>query len=437
MNVTIYPSRFILDKNFLGSKDLTQRYLIASWLSNEPIILDNIADNEDVESTLNFFKALKKEVIYTSKHSLYIKPSNKREILPEITINVNKSKTTLFYLLPVALNCARKVTFIGDIEILKDALLSYGRFKDDCNLSIQIKNDVLVCSGSINLDYYECNNYESSKLITGLIINSLFLKKAITIHLNENNINNHYLQMTIQVFKDFGFDITLDNNNLYIHNQFLANWDYRYIESDYGVCANFFALASLNGSLSAYYFHKDSLQYESIIIDLLKSMGGYIKHYEEANGEKIYVCNNSLLEKGQRKQLKAINYDLLSCFNLSFILMVCASYAISTSKFYNLDKLNMHEKRRIMNICEILKQLNVNIIINENEVLIKGKNTYNNNVSIDCKNDHRITMAICIFALLNNGCIKIDNVDCVYKSDYNFFDTLIQGCKSDAIIIKK
>ena len=142
MNVTIYPSRFILDKNFLGSKDLTQRYLIASWLSNEPIILDNIADNEDVESTLNFFKALKKEVIYTSKHSLYIKPSNKREILPEITINVNKSKTTLFYLLPVALNCARKVTFIGDIEILKDALLSYGRFKDDCNLSIQIKNDV-------------------------------------------------------------------------------------------------------------------------------------------------------------------------------------------------------------------------------------------------------------------------------------------------------
>ena len=66
MNVTIYPSRFILDKNFLGSKDLTQRYLIASWLANEPIILDNIADNEDVESTLNFFKALKKEVIYTS-----------------------------------------------------------------------------------------------------------------------------------------------------------------------------------------------------------------------------------------------------------------------------------------------------------------------------------------------------------------------------------
>ena len=54
MNVTIYPTRFIHEKAFLGSKSLTHRFLIASFLINEGIILENVANNDDINATISF-----------------------------------------------------------------------------------------------------------------------------------------------------------------------------------------------------------------------------------------------------------------------------------------------------------------------------------------------------------------------------------------------
>ena len=42
MNVKIYPSKFILEKDFDGSKSLAHRFLIASFLANDKSIINNI-----------------------------------------------------------------------------------------------------------------------------------------------------------------------------------------------------------------------------------------------------------------------------------------------------------------------------------------------------------------------------------------------------------
>jgi 5-enolpyruvylshikimate-3-phosphate synthase len=44
-------------------------------------------------------------------------------------------------------------------------------------------------------------------------------------------------------------------------------------------------------------------------------------------------------------------------------------------------------------------------------------------------------MALSIFALMNKGCITITDVECISKSDPNFFENLIKGCKEGAIQI--
>ena len=98
MKVTIYPSRFILDKHFEGSKSLTHRLLIGSWLSNEGFILENIPNNDDINATLNFFKALGREIIYTSEDSLYIKPSSSFKKIDTLYVDVKSSASTLRFL---------------------------------------------------------------------------------------------------------------------------------------------------------------------------------------------------------------------------------------------------------------------------------------------------------------------------------------------------
>ena len=438
MNVTIYPTHFIYEKAFLGSKSLTHRFLIASWLVNEGIILDNVPNNDDINATISFLKAIDKEVVFTSKNSCYVKPSSniyeKKDIL---YIDVKSSTSTLLFLLPVSLNLAKKVVFKCNDDLMRKSLGIYEKIANDCNLSIQKKDNEIICSGSINLDYFEVDGTISSQFITGLIINALYLKKAITIKVNPPFICKSYVLMSIEVFKNLGFDISVDNETFYIHNNYNFNWDHIFIEADYSLAANYIVLSCLNGKLIGYNFKEDSLQFDKRIVDLLKSIGGNIRYINEDNTIKLYSYNNGLLEKGIAKQLKSFEVDLCECADLSPILLVLASFTQGISTFKNYSKLQDKELERVNYMIDALKILNVELRINKSQdnITIKGKKDYFNKVTLSSYNDHRIIMALSIFATLNKGCITITNIGYISKSDPDFFNNLMSGCKNSAIQI--
>ena len=438
MNVTIYPTHFIFEKAFLGSKSLTHRFLIASWLINEGIILDNVPNNDDINATISFLKAIGKEVVFTSKNSCYVKhSSNNFEKLDTLYVDVKSSTSTLLFLLPVSLNLAKKVIFRCNDDLMKKSLGIYEKIANDCNLSIQKKDNEIICSGSISLDYFEVDGTISSQFVTGLIINALYLKKAITIKVNPPFICKSYVLMSIEVFKHFGFDISTVDNTFYIHNNHNFNWDHIFIEADYSIAANYIVLACLNGKLIGYNFKEDSLQYDKRIIDILKSIGGNIRYLYEDNVTKLYAYNNGLLEKGIAKQLKAFEMDLCESVDLSPILLVLASFTQGISTFKNYSKLQDKELERVNAMIESLKILNVELRIDNKKdiITIKGKKDYFNKVTLSSYNDHRIIMALSIFATLNKGCITITNIDCISKSDPDFFNNLMSGCKNSAIQI--
>ena len=432
MNVKIYKSRFILEHKFSGSKSLTHRYLIGAFLLNNGIILDNIAINDDITATLNFFKALQKEIVFTSNNSLYIKPSKELHF-DTLMIDSLASASTLRFLLPLSLNFAKKVIFNCDASLINRPLDIYLELMNKCNLSI-VKNDKqIICSGSINLDYYEIDGGISSQFITGLIINALYLKKAITIKVIKNFYSIDYVKMTIAVFNKLGYDIEfLNDDTIIVHqgkNELL--WDNYFIEGDYSTASNFIALSCLNGSLTSYNLKENSLQADYKIIEILKQMGGNIRFINE--NKALYSINNSLLLKGIAKQLKAVDVDIANCIDLGPILMVVASFANGTSHFKNVDRLKIKESNRLKAMIDNLTLLNVNIKYKDNEVIITGKKEYFNNVTLNSFNDHRIAMALSVFALLNNGIIIIKDAQCVKKSEPDFFEILKKGCKENAI----
>ena len=436
MKVTIYPSRFILDKHFEGSKSLTHRLLIGSWLANEGFILENVPNNDDINATLNFFKALGREIIYASEDSLYIKPSSTNPKLDTLYVDVKSSASTLRFLLPVSLNLAKKVIFKCNKDLINRTLSVYEKLAHDCNLSIKVINDEIICSGSMSLDYYEVDGSISSQFITGLIINAIYSKKAITIKVLPPLESKKHVLMTIELFKQLGFDITIgENETYYIHNNNSTSWDSYTIEGDYSTAANFLVLACLNGKLNAYNLNDFSLQQDRIIVDILKQAGGNIRFIQDDNSYYLYAVNNSLIDKGIPKQLKSINVDLSQCIDLGPILMVLASFTNGTSTFSNINRLKDNESERLQSMIEALNILNVDVKLNDNNLLIKGKKDYFNKVTLSSYNDHRILMALCVFALLNKGCITINDIECINKSYPLFFTFLIKGCKEGAIQI--
>lgn len=435
MDVKIYSSRFILEKSFDGSTALTHRFLIASWLANEQIFLDNVPTNDDINATIDFLNQINTEVLFTSENSCYLKPKKyiKKDIL---YFDVKNSTSSLRFLLPVALNFAKKVVFKCDKLLINKSLDIYKQIAEQCNCIINKKENEITCSGSISLDFYEVDGKISSQFITGLIINAIYNKKAITIKVIPPFENKKYVLMSIEIFKLFGFDISINDNTIIVHTNNISKWDNYFIEGDYSIAANYIALACLNGSMTTYNLTEHSLQSEKRIVDILKTMGGNIRFLYEDNKKYLYVSNNSLLEKGVAKQLKACDIDICDVSGMIPLVMVICSFSNGISKLYNLNKLEEKELIRLNNMINNLKQLGVSINIYNDYITIKGKKDYyNSNVTINSFGDHRIAMAVSIFSLINNGSIIIKDADCVSKIDPNFFNNLTKGTKQNAIQI--
>ena len=431
MNVKIYPSRFISENKFYGSKSLTHRFLIACFLANNGSIIDNIAVNDDIQATLSFFKAVGVELNYTSTHSCYLKPINNYKKKDVITIDANGSASTLRFLLPLALNFASKVIFNCNESLFNRSISEYEKLEKECNLSIKKESSQIICSGKINLDYYEIETNVSSQFITGLIINALYLNKATTIKIKDDFESKGYVCMSIEVFKQFGFDIDYneDNKTIYIYNNKLSTWDEYFVEGDYSSASNLISLACLNGSLVAKNLKDNSIQPDYRIIEVLKNAGGNI-HFV---GDSLFASNDNLLSKGIAKQLKSFCVDISNCIDLGPILMVLASFCKGTSRIVNVDRLKYKESNRLQAMIDNLHLLGVDIEYQNNEVIIKGKKAYSTYALLDSFNDHRIAMALTIFGLVNNGSITILNVDCISKSYPSFYDDLIKGCKEGSI----
>lgn len=434
MNVLIYPSRFILEDDFLGSKNLTHLYLIASFIANQGIILENVSKCDDINATLSFFKEIGKEVVFNEEYSCYIKPSTLKP-LKNISIHVGSSTSTLLYLLPLSLQVAEKVVFTCDDDLISLALKLYEEVSNFCNVSIKAVQNQLICSGNLNLDYYEIDGSYSSQYILGFILNALYLKRPITIQIKPPFNCQKNILMSIDILKQFGFDISFDEYNIYIHTYSIPTWDYFKIEGDYSVLANYLVLACLNGSLIAHHFNEFSLQSEKQIVDILQKCGGNVKYLKKDDETCLYALNNTLLEKGFSKLLKPFQIDLYECCDIALSLMVLACFTNGVSTFNNYHLLKYKEKWRVEKLIDLLLRLNVNLKVNEQSFTIKGQKDYYNQVILPSYNDYKIVMSLSVFALLNHGYIEITQVECINKSDPLFFKKLMKGCKLGSIQI--
>src|SRR5690554_2475653 len=105
--------------------------------------------------------------------------------------------------------------------------------------------------------------------------------------------------------------------------------------------------------------------------------------------------------------------------------MVLASRIKGTTKFINTQRLRIKESDRVQAMYEALTAVGVDIIVNGDDVIIKGStNAYGTNKILSSHSDHRIAMAISILALNSTDGLTIDNHLCVNKSYPTFFEEL-------------
>lgn len=384
MKAIIYPSIAKGSIEVPSSKSYAHRYIIASCLAKGVSIIKNYDKCIDTLSTIEAFLPFGVKYEINGKE-LLIDSSNFHNV-DSVTIDCKQSASTIRFLIPLLINYASNLKFIGDKILLSRPMDEYIKLFGN---NIKISGSEIIVNKALDLDTIYIDGSISSQFISGIIFNQVIKDYPSTVIIQGKVVSSNYIDLTIDALNQFGANIKRDDNVIYIIPSKIKPRIIE-IEGDYTQAANFIVLDKINSHIEIKGLNKDSKQSDKLIYELLDQ-------------DEIDLSNN---------------------IDLGPILFAYASTFPKTTKFVNTNRLVMKESNRVLAMVEGLKQFGIEAVIKNNICYITGKKDLIPNGEIDSFNDHRVCMALAILASIAKDKVIINGAECVNKSYPNFFNDL-------------
>ena len=415
--VQIKPSFLKGTVNVPTSKSYAHRALICAALCREKVFIKNISMSEDIKATLNCLKEL------GVKFSVYQKDSN-LDILVDgrsifllkdknISIYCNESGSTLRFMLPIVSMLGEKIVIKGKESLMSRPLNVYENIFLQQKLFYKKNNNEVQLKGPLKNTTYNIQGNISSQFLTGLFFVLPILNGDSKIIINTELQSEAYVDMTIEVIKNFGVIIKKINSNEYFikgNQKYSAkqiNYEY-VVEGDYSQAAFWLVAGVLNGNLDVIGLNKNSIQGDRVIISILKKLGANI--IEIKNGYRV-----------QKSNIKLSDVNVKECPDLAPILSVLFTKGDGVAQILGAERVRFKECDRLKAITLGLNSLGASIEEKQNKLLIQGNKTLKTNI-VDSFNDHRIEMSLAIAGTtIDEGCV-ITNALSINKSYPKFYD---------------
>lgn len=375
------------------SKSMAHRHLICAALAQGKSVIHNIDLSEDIKATLSCIEQMGvKSEIAGSTITVYGNPSLNCSASENRIFNCNESGSTLRFFIPLAMLSGSKSFFIGSDVLMTRPLSVYEDICRKQNILLEHKNGIAI-EGKLKADDFVIPGNISSQFITGLLFALPLLDKDSTITLTESVESRPYINMTLQVQKEFGIKAEWrGENKLYIP----GNQKYRatdtFVEGDYSNAAFFEALNTLGGDIEIEGLKPDSLQ-----------------------GDKIYIQYFEALKKG------FASLDISDCPDLGPVLFTLAA-ALHGGEFTGTKRLKIKESNRGQVMCEELAKFGVKTQQEENRIIIYAGELHRPEEKICGHNDHRIVMSMAVLLTITGG--EIEGTEAVRKSLPDFFERI-------------
>lgn len=409
--IIINPRTLSGSVNIPPSKSLGHRGIISASLSRGISKITNVQFSNDITATIDVMRKLgakiqvcKNEVIVDGS---YIFLHNNKQL----EFQCNESGSTLRFLIPIALVKAGEYVFKGQGKLVSRPLNSYYEIFDEKEIHYFTNNGELPLkvNGGITSGRFKLRGDISSQFITGLLFALPLLSGDSEIIVTTNLESKGYIDLTLDVLKDFGIHINNDDYRVFRikGNQRYMPRKFR-IDGDYSQGAFYLVAGALGCDIKCEGLRKDSLQGDKVIIDILKRMGCSIVDTED------YI-------KALPSKLKGIDIDVSQCPDLVPILGVVASLAEGKTKIFNGKRVRIKESDRLFATATELNKIGAKIEELEDGLIIEGVDGFKGG-EVDSHNDHRIVMALAIAATRADSEIIINNYMAIEKSYPNFFE---------------
>jgi len=248
----------------------------------------------------------------------------------------------------------------------------------------------------------------SSQFITSLLLSAPYARNDVEIEIIGDLVSKPYVDITIQIMKDFGVKVENDNYQHFLikAGQSYTSREYA-IESDCSSASYFFAAAAIaNGEVTVENISPSSLQGDIKFIDILEEMGTKV----ERGGNYIRVIGG---------KLKGITVDMHNMSDVAQTLAVTALFAEGPTEIKNVYNMRLKETDRLKALANELVKLGAGVEEKNDGIIIYPHSSYKAS-EIETYDDHRMAMSFALVGLRIPG-IKISNPECVSKTFPKYF----------------
>lgn len=418
MDIKIKPFAIRGELTAPPSKSFAHRYMIAAFLSGGKCSVENVGDSDDVNFTLSAIKDLGAIV---SRHGDAVEISG-RKTVEKAVVGCGESGSTLRFLIPVAAALGINAEFTGKGKLLSRPIddLAYALSQGGAKLSGH------TVSGRLKSGEYRVNAGVSSQVITGMLFALSFIKGESRLILTGNIVSAGYIDITLEVLKEFGIQITRRENVFEISGGFDAAKipTTCRTEGDWSGAAFPLAMAATGGAVTVKGLNFPSLQRDCVFLEILKNFGAWVKIEETKDGAEITV------KKGN---LSAITADCENIPDLAQAISVVAAYADGVTVLRGVERLRLKESDRISAIIQTLGCAGIKAEHVGGEIKIYGGRPHGG--KFYGGKDHRTVMSAAALAAGADGDSVIEDAEYYAKSYPEFIEDIKKAGGDGNVII--
>ena len=411
MKIRITPPANINAQIMLpASKSISNRALIINALANGTHPLENLSDCDDTQVMLRALQAQ-----------------------PGETIDIMAAGTAMRFLTAYFSVTPGSRIITGTqrmkqrpIGILVDALRELG-----ANIEY-VENEgfppLRIEGTTLTKSHISLPGNISSQYISALLMIAPTLENGLQITLTGDIISRPYIDLTLQLMKDFGAQASwVNDHELKVEPQPYRSTPY-YIEGDWSAASYWHEIVALSkdATITLPSLFRKSYQGDSKMADQFALLGARTSYKE--NG--ITILKPKMVDISQAIH---VNLDFTNQPDLAQTFVVTCSLQNITFRFTGLQTLKIKETDRIAAlICE-MKKLGYVLHEAEDSILYwNGERCERSGEAIDTYEDHRMAMAFAPACLVMDN-ICINNPQVVSKSYPHYWDDL----KAAGFIIKE
>ncbi len=396
MDLKITPKKLSGKVTVPPSKSVAHRMIIAAALANGTSKITNLSPSADILATMECMRALGAKIDYKGDTAVI---EGITKIPDKAVLDCRESGSTLRFLIPVACALGINAEFIGSgklperpIKPFTDELPKHGaafdflKAESGCTLPCSV-------SGKLTAGRFEIDGRVSSQFITGLLFSLPLIDSDSEIVITSHLQSKPYVDITIEVLRNFGCEITETANGYAVKSGRLKPFSGA-VEGDYSQSAFFYVANALGSLIDIGGLNENSVQGDKVIVG---------------------ICENFV------KSREPFELDCSDIPDLVPILSVLACFSKGTSRIVNVARLRIKECDRLAAMEECLNVIGGKVTSGTDYLEIEGVGALKGG-EVSAFNDHRIAMSMAIAATRCENPLVIHGAECVRKSFPNFFE---------------